>query len=175
MGTHAQNKNRNQMSFPRPQICRPGQDWLPIWVLLKRRKKKSYTNISSYSYHTSSRSRSRYSSYSYTLQKQLQLPETETTATHQKQLHTTRNRTHARTQTTQLHLHDLKPDTNQLITHDHENRTLRPKHTTGHNRRLKHNQLHTTITHTQAPETEHDHENRRAGSRTSYARSCEQN
>ena len=34
---------------------------------------------------------------------------------------------------------------------------------------------HDDHTHTQAPETEHDHENRRAGSRTSYARSCEQN
>ena len=28
------------MSFPRPQIRRPGLDWLPIWVLLKRRKQK---------------------------------------------------------------------------------------------------------------------------------------
>ena len=124
------------MSFPRPQIRRPGQDWLPIWVLLKRRKQKQLHK-----------------------QKQLQLPheQQKQKQLQQLQLHTTEAATVPETEATTgnnsySYVTLQKQNTLQLHTimrTEHPDTKTRPD-TTRHNRTPKHNQLHTTITHTSA-------------------------
>ena len=74
---------------------------------------------------------------------------TAATTAHYRSSYSTGNRSNRRKQ--QLQLSDTTEAEHTTATHDHENRTPNTKtrpDTTRHNRTPKHNQLHTTITHT---------------------------